>query len=295
LIGALYPGLWSNDAFLMPETLVQLLVAILLLLVYASFRRSDAPMRSRIGFAAAIGAVCGLAALDRGEMLLLLPVVALPALLVAGGAWRQRLALAAVASVATACVIAPWTIYNLTRFDHPELINTELGITLLGSNCHRTYYGSEIGSWDYGCIYVPGAHPRDVSDEDVADRHKALTYARDHATRLPAVTAIRLARTFGFYHPVAAHQGDEQRERPLAQAWLLAYYLLAVVATVGTIALYRRRARVWPLLGLVAVSIVVTITAYGNVRFRAPAEVSLVVLGAVGIDAIATRWRERTS
>jgi hypothetical protein len=295
LLAALYPGLWSYDAFLMPETLVQLLVAILLLLVYASFRRADAPMGTRSAWAAAIGAACGLAALDRGEMVLLLPLVALPALLVTGGAWRHRLVVAGVACVAMAAVIAPWTIYNLTRFDKPELINTELGITLLGSNCNRTYYGSEIGSWDYACIFNEGGHSHDVSDVDFADRAKALKYASDHASRVPTVTAVRLARTFGLYHPVAAHQGDEQREKPLAQAWLLAYYLLAVAAAIGTIALYRRRARVWPLLGLVAVSVVVTITAYGNVRFRAPAEVGLVVLGAVGIDAIATRWSERAT
>jgi 4-amino-4-deoxy-L-arabinose transferase-like glycosyltransferase len=295
LIAALYPGLWSNDAFLMPETLVQLLVAILLLLVYASFRRAGAPLRTRVAWAAAIGAMCGLAALDRGEMLLLLPVVALPVFLVAGGAWRERLLLAAVACVATATVIAPWTIYNLTRFDQPELINTELGITLLGSNCNRTYYGSEIGSWDYGCSYVPGAHPHDVSDADVQDRHRALKYVRGHASRVPTVTLVRLARTFGFFHPVAAHQGDEQRERPLAQVWLAPNYALAIAGASGAVVLYRRHTRVWPVLGLVLVSVIVTVTTYGNVRFRAPAEISLVVLGAVGIDAIARRWSERAA
>ncbi len=62
---------------------------------------------------------------------------------------------------------------------------------------------------------------------------------------------------------------------------------LALAAAGGTVLWLRRR----PLLPMLAVIATVTITAaafYGAVRFRIPADVVLVVLAAVAIDAMAT-------
>src|SRR5215207_2923555 len=66
-LAALYPVLIAADGALMSESLFGLLVALLLLTAY---RLVDAPT---IGRAFALGAVAGLAALTRGEALLLLP------------------------------------------------------------------------------------------------------------------------------------------------------------------------------------------------------------------------------
>jgi hypothetical protein len=70
----------------------------------------------------------------------------------------------------------------------------------------------------------------------------------------------------------------------------VSFWLLLPCAVVGTVMLRRRRVPITPLM---AQFVVVTITAgaiYGLVRFRIPAEVSLVVLGAVALDGW---WKDR--
>ena len=57
-------------------------------------------------------------------------------------------------------------------------------------------------------------------------------------------------------------------------------------------ALRRRRAVVWPLLVPFALVTLISAFGYGTIRFRVPAEVSIVVLAAVAIDAL---WRRRRS
>jgi hypothetical protein len=50
---------------------------------------------------------------------------------------------------------------------------------------------------------------------------------------------------------------------------------------------------VYPLLALAGIAVVAVGITYGYSRYRAPAEVSLVILAAVGIDAALERARRR--
>src|SRR3712207_9300748 len=68
-LAAVYPTLIAADGALMSESLFGLLVALSLL---AAHRLLDAP---GVGRALVLGALAGLAALTRGEALLLLPLV----------------------------------------------------------------------------------------------------------------------------------------------------------------------------------------------------------------------------
>jgi len=69
-----------------------------------------------------------------------------------------------------------------------------------------------------------------------------------------------------------------------------------LLAVVGVVALWRRRARdaLWVLLVPVIIVTLNTAITYGQTRFRAVAEPSLAVLAAVGVVALArgTRGRE---
>jgi 4-amino-4-deoxy-L-arabinose transferase-like glycosyltransferase len=292
VLAALYPGLWSNDAYLQSETLTQLLCALALLFAYQALRR---PSTRTAGL---LGVICGAAALTRGETILLLPLLVVPALLLAPGSWKRRGSLVAVATVVMSLVIAPWAIYNSTRLHRPEPISSLLGPLLLGSNCPATYYGPGIGGFGFLCAIPPPKNPRlvDVSDVDYRGRRLAVTFVRDHASRLPVVVAARVGRTFGFFHPLASHEGDVRRERPLALVMLLMYYALAVAGVAGAVVLRRAGRPIWPLVSLLALSLVVTVTSYGNVRFRAAGDAGLVVLAAVaaahGYDRIAHRARD---
>jgi hypothetical protein len=71
------------------------------------------------------------------------------------------------------------------------------------------------------------------------------------------------------------------------------FWLLLPPAIYGAIVLRRRGTPLSPLLGLaVAVTLTAALT-FGVTRYRVPAEVSLVILAAVGLDAAISRWRAR--
>jgi hypothetical protein len=57
--------------------------------------------------------------------------------------------------------------------------------------------------------------------------------------------------------------------------------------------LRRRGTTQWPLLVPFALVTILAAVAYGIPRFRVPAEVSLVVLAAVAVDAAWERWGAR--
>jgi hypothetical protein len=84
---------------------------------------------------------------------------------------------------------------------------------------------------------------------------------------------------------MATYNTGEGRDVEVSWAGFFAFWLLVPCAVVGAVKLRRRRVPITP---LVSQFVMVTITAaviYGLVRFRVPAEVSLVVLAAVAIDA----------
>ena len=80
---------------------------------------------------------------------------------------------------------------------------------------------------------------------------------------------------------------NEGRPRALALWGLWMYWALLPIAIGGALLLVRRGASrlLWPVLAPVAAVALTAAAFYGVVRFREPAEVSLVVLAAVGIAA----------
>ena len=279
-IAAIYPFLWVVDGSLMSETLYGVLLAATLWLALRFARRPS------LGLAAGVGALAGLAALTRGEALLLAPLLLLPLAVRAGAAWRSRLTLAAVALGAFALVIAPWTIRNLTVFEKPVLISTNGNAVFVGSNCDAVYHGDFIGLWNFNCY---GAAPGgDESEASMVYRERGFDYARDHAGRLPLVMGVRLLRVWDLYRPLqqATYESLEGRSETASRMGLAVYYPLLLLAAAGALILRRRGAPLWPLL---AFPVMVTITAvliYGVTRFRFAAEPALCVLAAVALAAL---------
>jgi len=285
-LAAVYPAFVSSDSALMPETPFGLFVALAVLAAYAYLEQ---PRRAT---AALLGAAIALAALTRGEGLLLLALLALPACL-APRAGRRRVADLAVAVAACALVIAPWTARNLGTFDRAVPVSTNEGTVLAGANCGQTYRGRDIGGWSISCV-GPGGE----GDESVAAaryRREGLDYAGDHAGRLPLVAGARLLRTLDLLQPVRQAHNAEGRAAGLEVAAAPAFWLLALAAAAGTVALRRRGVPLWPLAAPVALALIVTVAGYGVPRFRQPADVALVVLAAVALDALLARRRARTA
>jgi hypothetical protein len=208
--------------------------------------------------------------------------------------WRRRVAWVALAAVATMVVVAPWTIFNLGRFQRPVLLSNGFGAAAAAGNCNFTYFGSEIGYGDLRCvpIFVRG----DQSVQDGEDAHIALSYAENHLSRVPLVLFAREGRTFGYWNPfqqttLSAHyMGTWVGVTRLS---VIGYWLLLVPAGAGAIILRRRRIVIYPLLAFVATAAIAVAPTIGDARYRAAAEVPLVLLAAVAIDAFLPGARRR--
>ena len=288
-IAALYPQLWINDGVLLSESIVVFVIVCALHTMYTFWRRPT--LRNAI----VLGLVCGLAALDRNELILLFPVVAIPlALPPRDLEWRPRIRLAVVACVAGAVLVAPWVVFNLTRFNEPTFMSTGLGSALSAANCDSVYYGSAIGYYD-NCFQGPWP-TGDESDRDLAPRHQAIQYMKDHITRLPVVVLARVARMWGLFRPGQTTLFDWSIEgRGRAPSWigLFAFYLLMPFSVGGFVRLWRRRITILPLLAAPVILTVAAATTFGVTRYRAPAEVSIVITAAVGVVATAEWLRGR--
>lgn len=272
-VAALYPTLIAADGAMMTESTYGVFAAFSML---AAYRLLDAP---GLGRALVLGVLLGVAALARAEALLMLPLLLVPLLRRPGG-----LRTAAAVCAAFVVVLVPWTVRNWSAFDRPVLIATEGGETLAGANCDETYYGERIGTWSYTCAAFSG-RGNEAKELNEAGR-KGIRYARDHAGRVPLVATARFARTWGLWQPFAVPEG---RRAWVQQVGAALYFALIPLAVYGLVLLRRRRV---PVLIVLAPFVTVTVTAllaYGQIRFRHSAELSLVVLGAVALDRLLPR------
>lgn len=284
-IAAVYPNLWMNDGVLMSEAFAAFGTAVT---VWACFRMLRAPTW---GNAALAGAGCAFAMLSRAELVLLVPLVVLPTMVIARGPnARRKAVLGGVCVFVASVLVAPWIGYNLTRFDRPVLLSDGDGGVLLGANCADTYSGPRIGYWNGFCT-VPAPGTADIAALNEKKRERAFEYMGDHLDRLPLVMAVRVARTWSLYAPVAMAEWSVPEKRPESAsiAGFLTFWALGALAVGGAVVLHRRRVTVLP---LVMLALLVTITSaafYGLVRWRLPAEIAVVVLSAVMIQAIVSR------
>jgi hypothetical protein len=203
-----------------------------------------------------------------------------------GRGGRDRLLRLGALTAAAVVPLMPWVGYNLARFDEPAFISTNGGGTFADSYCDPVFYGPRTGWWENTCIF-------DVrGDESVRDRvlrEHAFDYLSDHKRDVPRVVAVRVGRLWQVYRPVQTAQFDwlEGRGHWAGKSGVLVYLALLPLAFAGAVVLHARRR---PLLPFVAIAATVTVTAaafYGAVRFRAPADVVVIILAAVTIDAAA--------
>jgi 4-amino-4-deoxy-L-arabinose transferase-like glycosyltransferase len=283
VVAALYPNMWIPNGIVMSETVSMLFMVLILLLAY---RFMDSP---GIVNGALLGIGCGLEMLTRAELVLLLPLLVLPAGLgLKTVPWRRRFVLTATSLLAALLVVSPWVGRNLASFKDPTFLSTGEGPVVLGANCPQTYYGPSLGSWSLQCsIAVPPA--KDQSVESARQFDAGIHYLDQHSGRLPIVVAARVGRVWDLYEPIQMADRDvnEGRPVPASLAGLFSYYLLLPFALAGAFVLRRRSVKVWPLLVVAVAVTLIAATSYGLVRFRAEFEVSLVVLAGAGIVAAA--------
>ena len=288
-IAAVYPLLWVADGGLMSETPYGVMIALLLVV---AFWARDRPGWQRFAVA---GVTMGLAAMVRGEALVLGALMLTALSIAVGTDWRRRLAYLVAAAAGCMIALTPWTIRNLATFDEPVLISTNANAVFAGANCDITYYGDWIGLWSFDCYGTVG--DGDESVQAIQHRDAGFAYAREHLDRVPVVLAARFGRLWSFYDVAdqAKYDSFEGRQLGVTQLGLVMYYPLVALGIAGGVILVRRdRIAAIPPLSLIIGTTLIGLAVYGSTRFRFAAEPALVLLAAVAVVDIGRRLHHRT-
>jgi 4-amino-4-deoxy-L-arabinose transferase-like glycosyltransferase len=278
-LAAVYPLLWVADGSLMSESLYALMIALALI---CALRALEAPTPARLAW---LGAVIALAALTRGEALLLVLLLLLPL------GWRggARAILAGLA--AFALMLTPWTIRNVSAFDRPVLVSNNTGSLLAGANCADTYHGRLLGGWSVACLSYP---PHESEGETAARlRRNGLDYIQGHTRRFFWVGGVRILRTWDFFRPrqQIALAGQEARDTRVERIGVIVYYPLLLIAIAGAVLIRRRRGVLAVMLSPAVLVTIMSFLGYGITRFRIAAEISILVLAAVALVTLYDRVR----
>lgn len=283
-IASVYGFLWLNDAALMSEPIVTVLVPLTTIVAVRWWREPS--WRGAV----LLGVLAGVGGLVRSELLAYGPLLVLVGLLLGRHGRRALLRDFAVTIGVTALVLTPWVVRNLTAFEEPILLSPT-GTMLAQTNCDATYFGPKIGYWELACGEPEPTGPNgellDESQRDTIRRSSARVYAADHLGRLVAVAApLRMLRMFNVYDPVQTARFDiyvENRDFRQSIFALGQYYLVVLAAIAGVVLAARRRlplfaVLLWP--GLVAL---VALVGFGNNRYRVSAEPSFIWLASFAV------------
>ncbi|MEZ5177660.1 MAG: hypothetical protein R2746_05075 [Acidimicrobiales bacterium] len=233
--------------------------------------------------------------LVRSELLLLVPILVIPLCLASRGTGRQVALRSAAALLWVGMVLAPWVGWNVVRYEHPVTMASGLDVSLSYAQCDQSWYGPDTGYWTVFC----GQNIRDdVAGEQIDEselgllyREQASDYIRDHLGRWPVVTAARVGRTLSIYQPARQVELEHTRESREESVLWMAMIASWTLAALGAVAFWRppspaTRAALLPLLAPLAAGVAGAAITFGTTRYRSAGEVGLVVLGALGIEAL---------
>lgn len=282
LLAAFSPLLIAADGALLAETLYAPLVVFTLL---AALRLLERPSARR---AALVGLGIGLAALTRGEAVLLLPLLAIP-LAWRGGRPGRWLRLGAAVACAV-LVVAPWVARNWSTFDRP-FIADDIDELVAITNCHAAYHRPQIGFSVPECKSVEHGSEQQANDRW---RHEGFSYMGAHAGRLAIVMPVRVLRLWSIYAPFQ-HAQEQGRSQNVQKLGIVYDWLVCALAIAGAWLLRRRRGRLLVLLAPIALVTIAAALTFGAARLRDAAEPSLCVLAAAALVSVAQRWIPRSA
>jgi Dolichyl-phosphate-mannose-protein mannosyltransferase len=205
-----YAHLWINDEMLMSESAYVLTASLMVLLAYRYWQRPT------VARAAWMGGGIAIAALSRAEALALFAFLVIPfACSRRFSSWRDRLARLGAAWAVGVALLAPWFVFNLTRFEHPVTMSNGIGSVLMVANCDvwstpdgltfeepsdadgttaeyvGTFRGQFLGYWSINCSHDLDQQIRDRFDGD-KERDLLLELQGDESQREVVWRAIGL-------------------------------------------------------------------------------------------------------
>lgn len=289
IVGALALAVWPGQVFFTSLTLSEPLFTLLFALAFLLIVLVPNAGAWRGTLLLALGVVTALAALTRGQALLLLPL-ALAAWGLAGYRWRPAVAWVMLAAVAAAVVIAPWVVRNDHQLGSPVLIATNLGPNLWIGNHEGASGRMRIAEADPP---LPDrANLTQPAYEVKADRlalRKGLSYMVSHPGNevLLAGSKVRAmyesdataldwnaAYRSGFY----SSQSVEDALRGLANGF---WFGALALAGMGLIAIRSRLGDIAGALPLTVLAWTAThLLFFGDARFHYPIVFAFALLGA---------------
>jgi hypothetical protein len=297
LLAACSPLLIAVDGSVMSETLfIPLVVSAMVLAQMArgdvagpQDQRRDAPWWLWL----VLGAVIGVAALVRQDGIFLVPFLVVPAAILSSRhSARRCLARIAASVVAVMVVLAPWAIRNVSEFGEPTLSTLSSSTELAGSNCDQTFYGADLGIWNFSCIHEERAR-RGEEAYARSIRSQAIDYVESHLDRVPIVAAARVLRVWQLWDPVDQTRREALETRNRKWQYLATGCALAalVAGLVGIVILARNKRPVALLISMLAMVTTLAMLANGNTRFRSIAEPALLVGVGSLVITLWDRWR----
>jgi 4-amino-4-deoxy-L-arabinose transferase-like glycosyltransferase len=294
-LAAAYPVLIEQTGTLIAENL---LVALELAAVWTALRarRSEHPYR----WILATGLLCGLATLThQNAILLVLPlgVAVWPAGRI-GGMGGTRYRGVALLIVATAAMIAPWTIRNATELHRFIPVSDETGVTLVGTyNPNSAAMTTIPFKWRFFWDIPSDGHLMRTAgrytEPQIGDRlqSQALHYISRHPAAPLQAGWHNLVRLLELEGPAAWHASALAigLHVDVAHTGVIAFWIMAALALAGACTRLARSvpAWLWAIPILLALSVV-----FINVetpRFREPIEPFLVLLAACAVTTAAQR------
>ncbi len=285
-LAAVFPPLVLIGTSLMVEPLF---IVFELGAVLAALSYRAPPHRRRSAVAA--GALCALAALTRGNgIVLVIPVC----LLVWRGrprrSWPSLRAPLAVLAVA-GLVLLPWAIRDTAVFHRFVPLSTETGYALAGTyndfSQHNSRYpalwippGVQVGAF---AQRHPGASEAEI---DAGLQHDALRYIAHDPVSILRTGYWTTLRLFDLPGPGLERLASRGEAYPLwlAELSVYAFWVVGALALLGACQPAARRApgSLWlcPLAMLLS-----TVLIIGTTRYRAPADPFFIILAAFGISA----------
>jgi 4-amino-4-deoxy-L-arabinose transferase-like glycosyltransferase len=257
-----------------------------LAMVWLFDRAVEKADRSAWRFAVAAGIVCGIAILVRPSTLLFLPLA------LAWLIWRRRLVAAVALTLATALVVAPWSVRNTREYGRFVLVATEGGVTFWTGNHPHARGEGDLASNPHLKLESQALRRQypALSEEAMEPVYyrEALSWIRSHP-----IDWLRLEARKAFYLVVPIGPSYTMHSRLYYGASAISYGLALPFAIAGFVRLGRRRA-VSPGLWLLAGSaIAVCLMFFPQERFRIPViDPTLVICAGVAFSpASGTRRR----
>jgi 4-amino-4-deoxy-L-arabinose transferase-like glycosyltransferase len=289
----LYQNLTLNDT--------GIFILLLAAAIWAAYRVYDTRGWQ---WALAFGFFCGLGALTKTLIVLVMPLIAL--WWWRGIGFRQAVRLSLIGGAALGIVIAPWVIRNTRLHGELVLISTNAGSNLSQGNntCVADYLAR---GWDAQWVNCIQGAPANLSEVEAERWHReqAITYLREHPGDWPHLFWTKFwvlwsPMIMPYDLPPDPYLVDDAvlqfNSRSFQAARVIHVLYFAPLLTLGIAGLglsWRDKRLIGP---LVAVLIAVTVTYlifHPSTRYRSPADPFVFILAAYAVTRLWAWWRER--